>query len=143
MEDLTLDIFSKDIRITSGQMLNHTSGIGDVEDYAWDKPQNDDAAPERFVRSLENDEMVFGPGKDWSYSNTAFEILGVVITKVSGMPFETYIKKNIFEPLGMEQRSFIYPEIADSLRVSGHLWAAKPIVSKVYRTTKSIHRVAR
>lgn len=122
--------------ITIRQMLNHTSGIGDVEDYEWDKPQNDEAAPERFVRSLENDNMLFGPGKDWSYSNTAFEILGVVITKVSGMPFEMYVKKNILKPLGMERSSFIYPEIPDSLRVMGHLWAAKPIVSKVYPYNK-------
>ncbi|MEK6782618.1 MAG: serine hydrolase [Bacteroidota bacterium] len=122
--------------ITIRQMLNHTSGIGDVEDYEWDKPQNDEAAPERFVRGLENDKMLFAPGSDWSYSNTAFEILGVVITKVSGMPFETYVRKNILDPLGMEHSSFIYPEIPDSLRVTGHLWAAKPIVSKVYPYNK-------
>lgn len=118
--------------ITIRQMLNHTSGIGDVEDYEWDKPQNDDAAPERYVRSLANDPMRFEPGKDWAYSNTAFEILGVVIATVSGMPFETYVKKNILEPLGMERTSFIYPEVPDSLRVTGHVWAAKPILSKVY-----------
>ena len=122
--------------ITIRQMLNHTSGIGDVEDYEWDKPQNDEAAPERYVRSLENDKMRFAPGKDWAYSNTAFEILGVVIAKVSGMPFETYIKENIMKPLGMEHSSFIYPEIPDSLRVSGHVWAARPIVSKVYPYNK-------
>jgi CubicO group peptidase (beta-lactamase class C family) len=120
----------KDISIR--QMLNHTSGIGDVEDYEWDKPQNDEGAPERFVRRLKNDKMRFAPGKDWAYSNTAYEILGVVITRVSGTPFEAYIKKNILEPLEMEQTSFVYPEIPDSLRVKGHVWAAEPIVSKVY-----------
>jgi CubicO group peptidase (beta-lactamase class C family) len=122
--------------ITIRQMLNHTSGIGDVEDYEWDKPQNDDGAPERFVRSLENDEMLFRPGTDWRYSNTAYEILGVLITTVSGMPFESYVKKNILTPLGMTSSSFIYPEIPDSLRVSGHLWAGKPIVSKIYPYNK-------
>jgi CubicO group peptidase (beta-lactamase class C family) len=122
--------------ITIKQMLNHTSGIGDVQDYQWDKPQNDDGAPERYVRSLENDEMVFAPGTDWSYSNTAYEILGVVITNVSGMPFETYVKNNILEPLEMYHSSFIYPEIPDSIRVSGHVWAGKAIVSDVYPYNK-------
>jgi CubicO group peptidase (beta-lactamase class C family) len=122
--------------ITIRQMLNHTSGIGDVEDYEWDKPQNDEAAPERYVRSLENDKMLFAPGKDWAYSNTAFEVLGVVIATASGMPFEMYVKKNILEPLGMEHTSFIYPEIPDSLRVKGHVWAAKPAVSSVYPYNK-------
>jgi CubicO group peptidase (beta-lactamase class C family) len=118
--------------ITIRQMLNHTSGIGDVEDYEWDKPQNDDEAPERFLRSLVNDEMLFSAGKDWLYSNTAFDILGVVITKVSGVPFEIYIKENILIPLEMEHTSFFYSEIPDSLRVKGHIWKDKPIVSEVY-----------
>src|SRR5688572_7164048 len=122
--------------ITIRQLLNHTSGIGDVDDYEWDKPQNDDGAPERFVRGLANDEMLFKPGTDWSYSNTAYEILGVLITTVSGMPFESYVKENILEPLDMTNSSFIYPEIPDSLRVSGHLWAGKPIVSKIYPYNK-------
>lgn len=118
--------------ITLRQMLNHTSGIGDVDDYEWDKPQYDEGAPERYVRSLANDKMLFAPGTGWQYSNNAFEILGVVITKVSGMPFETYIKKNILDPLEMTTTSFIYPDIPDSLRVSGHVWAAGPEVSDVY-----------
>jgi CubicO group peptidase (beta-lactamase class C family) len=127
------DEYYKDITIK--QMLNHTSGIGDVADYEWDKPQNDGGAPERYVRSLENDTMLFEPGKGWKYSNTAFEILGVVITRVSGMPFELYVKKNILDPLEMKHTSFIYPEIPDSVRVSGHV-GAKPTVSKIYPYNK-------
>lgn len=118
--------------ITIRQMLNHTSGIGDVDDYEWDKPQYDSGALERFVRSISNDKMLFAPGTDMRYSNTAYETLGDVIAKVSGMSFETYVRKNILEPLDMTTTSFLYPEIPDSLRVSGHQWAGKPIVSKHY-----------
>jgi CubicO group peptidase (beta-lactamase class C family) len=119
-------------KITIRQMLNHTSGIGDVDDYEWNKPQYADAAPELYVKSLEKDEMLFMPGEDWSYSNNAYEILGVVITKLSGIPFETYVRKNILDPLEMPRTSFFYSEIPDSLRVKGHVWAGKPMVSKVY-----------
>jgi CubicO group peptidase (beta-lactamase class C family) len=124
------DEFYKDITIR--QMLNHTSGIGDVDDYGWDKPQYDSGALERFVKSTAHDKMLFAPGKDMQYSNTAFEMLGDVIAKVSGMSFETYVRKNILEPLEMNTTSFLYPEIPDSLRVSGHQWAGSPIVSKHY-----------
>jgi CubicO group peptidase (beta-lactamase class C family) len=119
-------------KITIRQMLNHTSGIGDVADYEWNNPQNDKAAPERYVRSLGNDQMLFEPETDWKYSNTAYNILGVVISEVSGMPFDTYIRQNILEPLEMNFTSFIYPEIPDSLRVKGHLSAITPVLSKVY-----------
>jgi CubicO group peptidase (beta-lactamase class C family) len=118
--------------ITIRQMLNHTSGIGDVDDYEWDDAEYDDAALEKFIRSIRYDKLVFAPGKDWSYSNTAYETLGLVIARVSGMPFETYIRKNILDPLEMNHTSFMYPEIPDSLRVDGHVWGGKPLVSKVY-----------
>lgn len=118
--------------ITIRQMLNHTSGIGDVENYEWDNPQNDDDALERFVKRLKNDEMLFPAGSHWSYSNNAFEILGAVITKVSGVPFETYVKDNIFIPLAMKNSSFFYAAIPDVLRVKGHIWKGKPMVSEVY-----------
>lgn len=122
--------------ITIKQMLNHTSGIGNVEDYEWDKPQNDDEAPKRYVKGLENDKMLFEPGKDWAYSNTAFNTLGVVISEVSGMSFETYIKENIFKPLEMKHSSFIYPEIPESLRVKGHIADTITTVSEIYPYNK-------
>src|SRR5439155_7542327 len=61
------------------QMLSHTSGIPDVTDYHWDKPEYDAGALERFVRSLANQKLVFGPGEKFAYSNTAYEVLGDVI----------------------------------------------------------------
>lgn len=39
-------------KITVRQMLSHSSGMPDVKDYEWNKPQNDDGALERYVRSL-------------------------------------------------------------------------------------------
>jgi CubicO group peptidase (beta-lactamase class C family) len=122
--------------ISIRQMLNHTSGIGDVENYEWEKPQNDDGAPERYVRSLVNDTMLFPAGQDWAYSNTAYDILGVVIAKISGMSFETYIQKNILQPLKMNHSTFIYHEIPDSLRVKGHGWSLKPVLAKNYPYNK-------
>lgn len=118
--------------ITIQQMLNHTSGIGDVFDYEWDKPQYDEEASERFVRSLADEKMWFGPGEDWSYSNMAYDILGDVIAKVSGKSFEEYIRTEIFVPLGMNTASFIYPEIAEARRTSPHTWKGKKILSEIY-----------
>lgn len=44
--------------ITIKQMLTHTSGIPDEDDYEWDKPQFDDGAAERYVRSLANEKSL-------------------------------------------------------------------------------------
>ena len=107
--------------ITLREMLNHTSGMPDVEDYEWDNPKFDEGAAERFVRAMASEQLLWAPGTAWQYSNMAFDALGDVIAKVSGMTFEDYVRTNILEPLGMNSSSFIYPEIDEALRTNGHV----------------------
>lgn len=94
-------------RITVRHILSHTSGIPDIEDYEWDKPQFDDEALERYVKSLENLALLWDPGTKFMYSNIAYEILGDIIAKASGETFESYVEKNIFEPLKMHDSSLM------------------------------------
>ena len=108
--------------ISIRQMLNHTSGIPDVEDYEWDKPQFDADAAERYSRQFHNDSLDFAPGTDYSYSNAAFDILADVIAKVSGLTFETYMKQHIFEPVGMANSTFYQPEVPKSLATQPHIF---------------------
>ena len=107
--------------ITIRQMLNHSSGIPDVDDYEWDKPQYDEGAAERFVRSLETWGLDFEPGSEYSYSNTAFDIMADVIAKVSGESFEDYMQKNILEPVGMVNSTFFKPEVDETLATTPHV----------------------
>jgi len=81
--------------ITIQQMLSHVSGMPDVEDYEWDDPQYDEGALERYVRSLADQKMRFDPGQRYAYSNMAFECLGDVIAKVSGMSFADYEQEHL------------------------------------------------
>jgi len=96
--------------ITVQQMLSHVSGMPDVEDYEWDKPQYDEGALERYVRSLTSKKLLSEPGAKFAYSNMAFECLGDVIAKVSGMPFDDYVKRHILNPAEMAESSFLKPE---------------------------------
>lgn len=107
--------------ITIEQMLNHTSGMPDVEDYEWRKPQFDDGASERYVRSMSSKQLLWDPGNGWQYSNMAFDVLGDLIAKVSDMSFEDYMRTNILNPIGMVESSFIYPQIDPALRTTGHV----------------------
>jgi len=118
--------------ITIRQMLNHTSGIPDVRDYEWDKPQYDEGAAERYVRSLKDQAMLFDPGTQFRYSNMAFDIMGDVIAKVSGISFEDYVTDNVLDPLQMKESSFLINEISEELRTYPHIWEFKPVVSEVY-----------
>ena len=69
--------------------------------------RNDKAALDDYVRSLSDQSLTFRPGKDWSYSNTGFDILGDVVAQVSGQAFEDYLQANVLTPLGMGE--FLVP----------------------------------
>lgn len=121
-------------RITVRQMLSHISGMPDVQDYEWDKPQYDDGALERYVRSLGNHALIADPGAKMQYSNMAFEVLGDVIAKVSGTTFEDYVKRSILEPLGMTGSTLLVKQADPLLLTSPHVLSAsyEVDVSKVF-----------
>lgn len=97
--------------ITLRQLLNHTSGMPDEEDYAWDRPEYDEQSLERYVKSIRRHKLLSDPGVKFSYSNIGYEILGDLIAKVSGMSFEQYMKKHILEAVGMQSSSFLKQEV--------------------------------
>jgi CubicO group peptidase (beta-lactamase class C family) len=69
---------------------------------------------------MSSEKLLWAPGTDWKYSNMAFDVLGDLIAKVSGLSFEEYMRINILEPIGMVNSSFIYPKIDKKLRTTGH-----------------------
>jgi CubicO group peptidase (beta-lactamase class C family) len=104
----------KDLRyqkITVRQMLTHSSGMPDVEDYEWDKPQYDEKALERYVKNISVDTLLFSPGAQFSYSNMAYEILGDLVSKAAHAAFEDYVSKYILTPLKMKNSTLFFPAV--------------------------------
>lgn len=118
--------------ITVQQMLSHASGMPDTDDYGWERPEYDEGALERYVRSLSQEKLIAAPGEKYAYSNIAYEILGDLIAKVSGQTFEAYMADNILRPLGMEHSTFLVQEVAPELGTGPHLSTPHPIVSSIY-----------
>ncbi len=106
--------------ITVRQMLTHTSGMPDVKDYCWDKPEYDEGALERYVRSLEDKRLLWPPGQRFRYSNMAFEVLGDLVAKVSGMSFEDYVEASILKPVGMKSSTLLYKNADPAKMAAGH-----------------------
>jgi CubicO group peptidase (beta-lactamase class C family) len=119
--------------VTVRQMLSHMSGIPDTVNYNWDKPEYDDGALERFVRSLADKKLVFTPGEKFAYSNSAYEVLGDVIAKVSGESFEAYVQHHILTPLGLKSSTLLVREADQQLLTSPHVMESQKIaVSKTF-----------
>ena len=65
--------------------------------------------PDDFMQRLSNLPLAFQPGERWLYHMSA-EILGVLISRVSGKSLGDFLRKRIFEPLGMTDSGFHVPE---------------------------------
>lgn len=118
-------------KITIKQMLNHTSGIPDVTDYEWEKAESDEGALERYTRSLADSILMYDPGSSFNYSNIAFDVLGDVVAKVSGVSFEKYEEENILVPLDMDKSNFYYPKMSKDLQTVPYTGSSQSI-SMVY-----------
>ena len=96
-------------RITIRQCLCHTSGIGHPDDYGWDHPEFDDESLARHVRSLATHKLKDVAPDTTAYSDIAYNVLGHLIATVSGTSFEAYMKRRVFDPLGMTTTTLMAP----------------------------------
>ncbi len=120
-------------RITIKQLLNHSSGLPDVDKTVYDTPEYDENALERYVDSLADKNLLFKPGTRFAYTDIGYDVLGDVIAKVSGMSFEEYMKKNVLLPLDMKKSTFLKEEVPDNELVLPHIRKQKRlIVNEIY-----------
>lgn len=85
--------------ITVRQLLKQTSGL---PEYATLVDWNSPGTPEDYLALALSQPPVFTPGSDWGYSNTNYLVLGMVIDKVSGVDFRTYVERVILRPLHLD-----------------------------------------
>lgn len=108
-------------RITVRQLLTMTSGL--PQQYAtqlW--TADDDRAIERSVRFLKTVRLSRPVGDSFTYSNSNYETLGVLIQTVTGQSYEEYVKEHIFAPLGMRNSFASQKEAMQHGMASGHRW---------------------
>ena len=93
--------------ITIDQLVHHTSGIPDYEqrlELGSDRYAQFMSASSNVKKILDSTAVLpldFPPGTKFSYSNTGYLLLAKVIARVSGLPFEVYLRDHIFQPARM------------------------------------------
>jgi len=98
--------------ITIRNLLNHTSGLPDYEDLMEraERTNGQRWSPEKQIQDSEVLELLkkeksgkFAPGTSWSYSNSAYVVLGLIVAKVSGKPYSEFLGERMFTPLKMDR----------------------------------------
>ncbi len=90
--------------ITIRDILSHTSGMPYKS--AMELPTLDGLSLRDAVRSYAMTPLLFEPGTKYQYSNCGINTAGRIIEVVSGMPFEDFMEKRLFVPLGMKETTF-------------------------------------
>jgi CubicO group peptidase (beta-lactamase class C family) len=110
--------------ITVRHLLTHTSGLPDYEELM-------DGGRWTEARQIRDDEVLallkrqptpkFAAGTSWAYSNSGYVVLGLIVAKVSGIPFGEFLRQRIFQPLHMN-RTLVYVKgrISVPNRAFGH-----------------------
>lgn len=112
---LDIDLHSIDMDVTVEQLLNHTSGVPDYFDESvmdeyeelWvDYPNykirhNSDLLP-LFI----NKPMMYPKGEKFQYNNSGYVLLAMIIEKVTGMYFDEYLQKNVFDVCNMKSTGY-------------------------------------
>jgi CubicO group peptidase (beta-lactamase class C family) len=99
--------------ISIRNLLNHTSGLPDYEDLMAVAEKRKGAGIWTSTHQIQDAEVLdllkreavpkFAPGTQWSYSNSGYVVLGLVVAKISGEPFREFLGERIFVPLSMLQ----------------------------------------
>jgi len=92
--------------ITIRHLLAHTSGLWDWEEdpaFAFDR----EYSAEEFIEYIAGHPMKAAPGAHFSYTNSGYPLLGMIVRRAANRSFESYVEANILEPAGMRDTSFV------------------------------------
>ena len=96
--------------ITIRGLLTHSSGLPRESDYPyWTGPEFKFPSKEEVKSQLGKQETLYNASTYFQYSNLGMTLLGEVIEKVSGMPYDRYIEETILKPLKLNNTKTVLP----------------------------------
>lgn len=108
-------------QVTIYQLLTHTSGIPDyvsrefVEHHSQEHYEVSD-----FIQKYCSGDLLFAPGSQYRYSNAGYFLLGAIIERVTGKPYEAAMRELVFAPLHMDSSGYANNRTLISKRAGGY-----------------------
>jgi CubicO group peptidase (beta-lactamase class C family) len=97
------DYPDKDIaaKISVKDLLTHTSGLGDIFGPEFDKKKDSLRTLKDYLQLFAGKPLLFDPGTRFQYSNAGMIVAGLIVEKVSGQDYFSYVRDHIYKPAGM------------------------------------------
>ncbi len=113
--------------VTIRELLSNTSGIPDYAQLpGFDRSERNPVSPEALVQRVAALPLRFEPGTQWSYSNTDYVLLGMILEKVTRMPLAAWLHRDLFAPLGLRATASWEPILPEGNRAQGSVTPGTP-----------------
>ena len=119
-------------RLTIHHLLTHSSGIPNINDLPeYEELQSRRSTPAELVAVFRGKPLEFEPGSRYSYSNSNYNLLALIIEKASGKSYGSFVKAAILDPLKLERTGHpesaaeIVPDLAAGYAPEGSLGLAR------------------
>src|SRR5215471_3449300 len=121
-------------RVTIHNLLTHTSGIPSYTGLPrfFEDVSRNPYTVEAFVKKYCSGDLEFEPGSKFSYDNSGYFLLGAIIEKVTGKPYEQVLRERIFDPLGMKDTGYDHHEDILKRRATGYDKSPRGVINSPY-----------
>ena len=121
-------------KVTIHNLLSHTSGIPSYTSLPgfFQNVSRNPYTVDEFIKKYASGDLEFEPGTKFVYDNSGYFLLGAIIEKVTGKPYEQVLKENIFDPLGMKNTGYDHWDTIISKRATGYSRSARGFQTAAY-----------
>ena len=123
VEHLLPGLLAHGKEVTVADLLSHRSGLPDpVNDSRYQKriPASGEVTGRQVVRAVSEAPLYFRPGTTAQYSNTNYEVLGLIIEELTGQSLGREMRAHLFTPLHMRTASFARRDLAGAPLAHGY-----------------------
>ncbi|MEY2562995.1 MAG: hypothetical protein QOH88_1188 [Verrucomicrobiota bacterium] len=96
-------------KVTIHQLLTHTSGMGLYWNEKFRQQREQLLTVAAHLPLFVNDPLSFKPGEKFQYSNAGYIVLGLIIEKITGQDYYSYVQEHVYKPAGMSDTGFYEP----------------------------------
>ena len=109
-------------KVTIHHLLTHTSGIPSYTGQPgfFENVSRNPYKVADFVKKYASGDLEFEPGSKYSYNNSGYFLLGAIIERVTGKPYEQVLKENILDPAGMKNTGYDHHDTLIQKRAAGY-----------------------
>ena len=117
-------------RVTVGELLDHTSGLGDYfQDPGYQRLRRRLTSLRSYLPLISRERLAFAPGTRFSYSNSGFILAGLVVERASGRDYYSYVRDHVWRRAGMRSTACLAVHATSPRRAIGYTAGGLPNTS--------------